>query len=116
MPAIQSFKAVEMMNVKEQVLSQQSQVFLEKLESLDLEQIAQKLMHSEQVQGWTQPQLERAIAHYKIFLYLLYLYPNGAIVLTQQSEAVWRQHVLDTDKYAQDCPWLFGYFVPYYRL
>jgi hypothetical protein len=51
MPAIQSFKAVEMMNVKEQVLSQQSQVFLEKLESLDLEQIAQKLMHSEQVQG-----------------------------------------------------------------
>lgn len=103
-----------MMNVKEQVLSPEIQVFLEKLESLDLEQISHKLLHSEPSQGWTQSQVERAIADYKIFLYLLYLYPNGAILPTQQIEAVWRQHVLDTDKYAQDGQWLFGYFVPYY--
>ena len=60
-----------MMNVKEPVLSPEIQLFLEKLESLDLEQIAQKLLDSEQGQGWTQPQVERAIAHYKIFLFLL---------------------------------------------
>lgn len=102
------------MNVRKQVLLVESQTFQEKLESLDLELIAQKLMHSDQFPGWPRQQVDRAIAHYKMFLHLLYLYPNSRIVPTQEIDQVWHQHILDTRKYAQDCQWLFGYFVHHY--
>ncbi|HEY9708812.1 MAG TPA: glycine-rich domain-containing protein-like [Oculatellaceae cyanobacterium] len=99
------------MKVRKQVLFVENQTFQEKLESLDLELIAQKLMHSNHTQGWTQKEVDRAIARYKMFLHLLYLYPNTIIVPTQEIDQVWHQHILDTRKYAQDCQWLFGYFV-----
>jgi hypothetical protein len=92
----------------------QNLTFSEKLTSLDLERIAQKLMHPDHGQGLTQPQADRGIARYKMFLHLLYLYPNGTIVPTQEIDQVWHQHILDTRKYAQDCQWLFGYFVHHY--
>lgn len=102
------------MKIRKQVLLVESQTFQEKLESLDLELIAQKLMHSDYTQGWTRQQVDRAIAHYKMFLHLLYLYPNRIIVPTQEIDQVWHQHILDTRKYAEDCQWLFGYFVHHY--
>ena len=102
------------MNVRKPVLLVESQTFQDKLESLDLQLIAQKLMHSDPTQGWTQKQVDRAIAHYKMFLHLLYLYPNSTIVPTQEIDRVWHQHILDTRKYAQDCQWLFGYFIHHY--
>lgn len=102
------------MKIKEPVTFAENQTFPEKLESLDLAQIAQKLMHPIHGKGWTRQQVERAIANYKRFLYLLYLYPNSALVPTQEIDEVWHQHILDTRKYDQDCQWLFGYFVHHY--
>jgi hypothetical protein len=102
------------MKVREQVLLAENQTFREKLESLDLTLIAYKLMHPGYGQGWTRQQVDRAIVNYKRFLLLLYLYPNSAIVPTQEIDQVWHQHILDTRKYAQDCQWLFGYFVHHY--
>lgn len=72
------------------------------------------MMYPDHFQGWTRQQVDKAIAHYKMFLHLLYLYPNSAIVPTQEIDQVWHQHILDTCKYAQDCQWLFGYFVHHY--
>ncbi|KAB8335769.1 glycine-rich domain-containing protein-like [Scytonema tolypothrichoides VB-61278] len=88
-----------------------SKTFQENLEALDLEPIAQRLMYPEDGQGWSCEQVEQAIAHYKMFLNLLYLYPNSAIVPTREIDIVWHYHILDTRKYACDCEWLFGYFV-----
>lgn len=102
------------MKVIEQVLLAQNPTFAEKLKSLDLRLIAQKLMYPDYGQGWTPSQVEGAIAHYKMFLHLLFLYPNSTIVPTQEIDQVWHQHILDTRKYAQDCEWLFGYFVHHY--
>ena len=102
------------MQVSEQILFGESRTFQEKLESLDLELIAQKLMHPNYGQGWTRQQVDRAIANYKRFLHLLYLHPNSTIVPTQEIDEVWHQHILDTRKYEQDCQWLFGYFVHHY--
>ncbi len=99
------------MKVNHQVESLANQTFLEKLHSLDFDLIAKKLMHSEHSQGWTQEQVERAISRYKMFLYLIYLYPNSSITPTPEIDRVWHQHILDTRKYARDCQWLFGYFV-----
>ncbi|WP_419183608.1 glycine-rich domain-containing protein [Scytonema hofmannii] len=53
----------------------------------------------------------KAIARYKMFLHLIYLYPNSTIVPTCEIDIVWHYHILDTRKYAWDCEWLFGYFV-----
>jgi hypothetical protein len=44
----------------------------------------------------------------------LYLYPHHKIVPTWEIDQVWHHHILDTHKYAQDCQWLFGYFVHHY--
>lgn len=102
------------MKISKRVLYGDNRTFPEKLESLDLELIAQKLMHPDHGQGWTRSQINRAIARYKMFLHLLYLYPNRTIVPTQEIDQVWHQHILDTRKYGQDCQWLFGYFVHHY--
>lgn len=88
-----------------------SKTFQGNLEALDLEPIAQRLMHPEDGQGWSREQVERAIARYKMFLNLVYLYPNSGIVPTREIDVVWHYHILDTRKYACDCEWLFGYFV-----
>ena len=101
------------MNVRKQVLSK-NQTFQEKLDALDLQPIAYKLMHPDHGQGWTWQQVDRAIANYKKFLHLLYIYPNSTVVPTREIDQVWHQHILDTRKYAQDCQWLFGYFVHHY--
>jgi len=93
--------------------------FRQKLKKLDLGPIAYKLMHREEGFGWTKGRTKQAIAHYLMFLSLIYLYPNQPIVPTAEIDQVWHQHILDTDKYATDCQMLFGEFIhhfPYYGL
>lgn len=85
--------------------------FQQKLDALDLESIARRLMHPEDGLGWSREQVTKAIARYKMFLYLMYLYPNGAIIPTREMDIVWHFHILDTRKYALDCEYLFGYFL-----
>lgn len=85
--------------------------FQKNLEVLDLEPIAQRLMYPEYGLGWERQQVSRAIAHYKMFLHLIYLYPNRAIIPTREIDTVWHYHILDTQKYACDCKFLFGYFL-----
>jgi hypothetical protein len=95
-----------------------AQTFEEKLEQLDLEPIAFQLMHSGEAE-WTYQRTMQAIAQYKQFLYLIYLYPNHSLVPTQDIDRVWHHHILDTMKYAQDCQLLFGRFIhhfPYFGL
>jgi hypothetical protein len=94
------------------------QTFEEKLEQLDLEPIAFQLMHSGEGE-WTHQRTMQAIAQYRQFLYLIYLYPNRSLVPSQDIDRVWHHHILDTMKYAQDCQMLFGYFLhhfPYFGL
>lgn len=86
-------------------------IFPTKFLVLDLESIAQRLMHPEDGLGWNSQQASRAIERYKMFLCLIYLYPNQAIVPTREIDIVWHFHILDTCKYAEDCERLFGYYL-----
>ena len=93
--------------------------FLSKLQQLDLGPIAYKLMHPETGQGLNRGQVSRALTYYVMFLGLVYLYPNVAIVPNREIDRVWHQHILDTSKYAEDCQMLFGRFVhhfPYFGI
>jgi hypothetical protein len=92
----------------------ESRAFLNKLKALDLEPIAFKLMHPVVGQGWTRSQTIQAIAHYLMFLYIVYLYPQYEIVPTLEIDRVWHYHLLDTSKYAQDCQMLFGRFLHHF--
>jgi hypothetical protein len=95
-----------------------AQTFEENLEQLDLEPIAFQLMHSGEGE-WTHLRTMQAIAQYRQFLYLIYLYPNRPLVPSQDIDRVWHHHILDTMKYSEDCQMLFGYFLhhfPYFGL
>ncbi len=86
--------------------------FLYKLNNLDLQRVAHKLMSSCDRGGWTLQQTEVAIARYKMFLHLQFLLPTTQLVPTKEIDEVWHAHILaDTRRYSHDCENLFGYFL-----
>ncbi|MBD2180312.1 glycine-rich domain-containing protein-like [Planktothrix sp. FACHB-1355] len=87
---------------------------MKKLEELNLDQIAFSLRHPQKGYGWDHAQTVLAIARYKMFLFLNYKHPECQLVPTQEIDEVWHQHILDTQKYAQDCQTLFGYFLHHF--
>ncbi len=94
--------------------SQEKTLFLEKLNALDLEPIAWQLLYSSRSQGWSFEKVLGTIAAYKRFLFFHYLYPNRALAPTDDVDLVWHCHILDTQKYVDDCQWLFGRIVHHY--
>ena len=76
---------------------------------LDLEPIARQLADRDRGLGWTQKQTARAIEFYKMFLYLIRLYPHTRLVPTWEIDQVWHRHILtNTYQYVLDCQKLFG--------
>jgi hypothetical protein len=88
-----------------------STTFLYKLDNLDLQRVARKQMSKSNGSGWTLQQTEVAIARYKMFLYLHFLFPTTQLVPTKEVDEVWHAHILDTRRYDDDCKNLFGYFL-----
>jgi hypothetical protein len=81
--------------------------FWDKLNNLNLETVADKLMFS---QGWTPEKTQVAINRYKLFLYLKSVYPATALVPTSEIDAVWHAHFLvNLQQYINDTNYLFGY-------
>lgn len=89
------------------------QTFIGKLTRLDLQPIAYTLTDSNE-EKWNIQQTKQAISHYRMFLLLVYLYPNSQLVPNQEIDRVWHFHILDTMKYAQDCEMLFGRFIHHF--
>ena len=62
--------------------------------------------------GWTATQTRYALDWYLRFLYLRKIKPNEPLAaLSHAADDLWRQHILDTRKYADDCQTLFGLFL-----
>jgi hypothetical protein len=86
--------------------------FLYKLERLNLQAVARKLMSPIDGSGWTFQQTEVAISRYKMFLHLQFLFPDIEMVPTKEIDEVWHAHILtDTRRYIQDCENLYGYIL-----
>ena len=90
------------------------QLFLQKARSLDLGPLAYQLMHAHSGCGWSKAQTVRGISRYLAFLYLVDQYPRLQLVPTQEVDQVWHQHILDTQKYAEDCQHLFGQLIHHF--
>lgn len=89
------------------------QTFIRKLTQLDLGPIAYELIYSNE-EKWNIEKTNQAISRYLMFLLLVYLYPNGQLVPSQEIDRVWHHHIIDTIKYAEDCEMLFGRFIHHF--
>lgn len=88
--------------------------YMKDIEQLDLSMIKVKLQDKEEGQGWSKDLCEEAEVEYKRFLALKRAYPDHEIVPNGIIDKFWHQHILDTQKYANDCNDLFGYFMHHY--
>jgi hypothetical protein len=93
----------------------QQLVFLKaRVDTIDLEPIAFKLVYPEDGQGWTPEKTYKLIELYRSFLVLNEIYPNISIVPTKEIDKVWHAHILDTAKYREDCESVFGRFIDHF--
>jgi hypothetical protein len=92
----------------------------DRVDALDLDPIACKLMHPEPGQTtMTLAEADQLITAYRGFLKLCAWYPDQSIVPSKAIDEVWHAHILDTAKYAADSRAVFGHFLhhfPYFGL
>ncbi|MEO3853527.1 hypothetical protein [Acrocarpospora sp. B8E8] len=97
------------------VLTPEQAELAARVDALDLEPIAYKLMHPEPGRvGVTLAQADQLIGAYRLFLKLCGWYPRESIVPSTAVDEAWHTHILDTAKYAQDCEEVFGYFLHHF--
>jgi len=68
-------------------------------------------------EGYSGDEVEAMEREYRRFLFLNYKYRDG-VVPSRAVDEYWHEHVLDTEKYAEDCQKIFGFFlhhVPFSR-
>jgi hypothetical protein len=91
----------------------------ETIEQLDLGPIKVKLMDKGEGEGWSVEQVNILEKWYKRFLFLNIKYPSASIVPNKEIDTFWHNHILDTQKYADDCQEIFGKFFhhfPYFGM
>ena len=96
-----------------------SSLFMEDIHAIDFTMVKLKLQDKEEGLGWDSAECDEAAAEYKKFLALKRSYPEKEIVPNKQVDLFWHQHILDTQKYAEDCETVFGYFLhhfPYFGM
>jgi len=111
-------EAVAKLNSKVRDEVHLDQDLLKRIASIDLECIKIKLMHSEDGVSWSRSQADQVERLYRRFLYMV-VQCDKRIVPTKLVDKFWHAHILDTEKYAEDCETAFGYFIhhfPYFGL
>lgn len=86
---------------------------------LDLEPIMVKVMDKEEGLGWGYELTSRVAVEYEKYLTLCKENPNVPVVPSSQVDDFWHFHILDTQKYQEDCENFFGYFLhhfPYFGM
>lgn len=96
------------------VVVNENVIYMKDIDGLDLGMIKLKLQDHEEGQGWSHAQCDETEKEYKKFLALKRRYPDYEIVPHRMVDIFWHQHILDTEKYYQDCENIFGYFVHHY--
>ncbi len=86
---------------------------------LDLEPIMVKIMDGEEGLGWDIEFTKRVANEYEKYLILCKENKNKPIVPSSFIDDFWHFHILDTQKYQDDCQIYFGYFLhhfPYFGM
>lgn len=89
------------------------------INELDLEPIMVKVMEEDEGLGWSLEFTAQIATEYKRYLTLCLENPDSPIVPSTFVDKFWHFHILDTQKYAEDCNHIFGYFLhhfPYFGM
>ncbi|MCX7570899.1 glycine-rich domain-containing protein-like [Tumebacillus sp. DT12] len=78
------------------------------INALDLEPMKAKLIEEGEGHGWTLEKADAVGEVYRCFFYLNLKFPERYLVPTKDIDLFWHQHILDTQKYAEDCQRVFG--------
>ena len=84
---------------------------LSTIAALNLEPIKNKLMDVEHGEGWSRAKVEAMDLEYRRFLHLMHTFPHESASPTKAVDTFWHYHILDTQKYAADCDYVFGCFM-----
>jgi len=96
-----------------------SSIFIDDINTIDFTMVKLKLQDKEEGYGWDAELSDHAEIEYKKFLALKRTYPEKDIVPNKLVDQFWHQHILDTQKYAEDCDCIFGHFMhhfPYFGM
>ena len=86
---------------------------------LDLEPIIIKAMDTDDGYGWSIGFASRVAKEYRKFLVLCTEHPDEPIVPSSFVDDFWHLHILDTQKYMEDCHQYLGYMLhhfPYFGM
>ncbi len=86
------------------------ETMLQAIDALDFSRMKAKLLHQKHAQ-WTPESLDVAERGYRQFLKLAAKHPDTPAVPSEQVDAFWHAHILDTRRYAGDCERIFGYIL-----
>lgn len=81
------------------------------INNLDLGPIKYKLVHETELSLAEVRIMEK---QYRQFLMLIHLYPKTSIIPTESIDKIWHTHILDTQKYREDCNEIFGKFIDHF--
>lgn len=90
-----------------------------RIQAVDFSMVKMKLMLAEHGDPWTQERVDNVERLYRRYLYLTEIPHDHPTVPTQDIDAFWHQHILDTRAYQRDCETMFGRFLhhfPYFGL
>ena len=86
---------------------------LERVGQIDLSRINKKLQYDDP-DYWTDERIAEAETAYRRFLALNLLYPEETLAVNRVLDDYWHNHILDTQKYAEDCDRIFGSLLHHY--
>lgn len=92
---------------------------LNEIDNLNFSMLKLKLMDKDEGENWTYSKCDNAEWKYKMFLKLIYLYPQEKIVPDKEIDKFWHYHILDTRDYIKVTNKIFGRYLhhnPYFGL
>lgn len=81
------------------------------VESVDFSQMNDKLIN---FYGWSKEDVSLMSDYYKKWLVLHVVYPELATAPSVKLDEYWHMHILDTQKYMEDCQMIFGRYLHHY--
>jgi hypothetical protein len=96
-----------------------SSLFEQRIDEMDLEPILVKAIDREEGYGWSLDHAKAVAAEYRRYLILCEENPDIPVVPSNLIDDFWHLHILDTQKYADDCEEYLGYFLhhfPYFGM
>lgn len=90
-----------------------TQTLVDRLELIDFGPLVQRLWQSQLLhRRWSRERMQRAIQTYACFLLDAALQPTAPLpAVDGDMDVVWHCHILQTQKYTQDCMTLFGVYL-----